>query len=84
LASTTRGIGCTGMDELRRRIARLRALEAQLALLPRTHEREALLLDVRGRIVALDTGNESGVDWTRGSAYPNADPVARDLLTSWP
>ena len=43
-------------SEQQQRIARLRALAAQVERLPRSKERDALLLEIRARAVDAETG----------------------------
>ena len=62
------------------RMRRLRAVEARLAQLPRSRERERLLREVRSRVVALETGADDDAAWRPG-AEPDDGRVslARDL-----
>jgi hypothetical protein len=46
------------MIDERHRVARLKALAAEIEELPRSETRDALLWDVRSRAVAIDTGVE--------------------------
>jgi hypothetical protein len=54
------------------RLARLRAIAARVENLPRGHERDELLLELRSRIVALETGSGASSAWQATHPGPQA------------
>jgi hypothetical protein len=54
------------------RLARLRAIAARVENLPRGHERDELLLELRSRIVALETGSDPSSAWQATHPGPQA------------
>jgi len=68
-----------------RRIKQLRALAAELSRQPASDERDALLHEIRGRIVALDVGADLARGWTApaGSSAPR-NPSSPRLAEVWP
>ena len=66
----------------RERLLRLRALAAELERRPRSASRDALLVDVRRRIVAVEAGEKRGWAW-RDTYAPGQEVtsarIAREL-----
>jgi hypothetical protein len=66
----------------RERLLRLRALAAELERRPRSASRDALLVDVRRRIVAVEAGEKRGWAW-RDTSAPGPEvtsaQIAREL-----
>ena len=66
----------------RERLLRLRALAAELERRPRSASRDALLIDVRRRIVAVEAGEKRGWAWRDNSApgqEVTSAKIAREL-----
>ena len=64
----------------RDRIARLRELIAHLERLPTTPSRDSLILQARGRVVAVETGDAVRDVWSaaRGGGLRHTGPRDRD------
>jgi hypothetical protein len=66
------------------RVARLRRLAAVLERLPATASRDGLLIDVRGRLVAVDAGASSSSAWRAKQPAPQAAASAAIALELGP
>jgi hypothetical protein len=62
------------------RVERLRRLAAELELLPPNAARDALLIDVRNRLVAVDTGPSFSSAWRGDQPAPHAAASAAIAL----